>query len=210
MVLLADLPLVTCSETIQTVSISDSSKLGSTKSYTILTKYKQRPEEMEHLSLAEYFHEVKNSDNPKKEIFPHFVGMRNNPIFPPTISYAKSTLLINKPWRDISSIYQQTDNDVMKEFLQFINSDLCPVSVKAAFQRVKSRYEEHREFEEHADTEVNYEGNECTLEKEDLDLFHVVNTLTGTEKMVDIMGYNIDRGLMYNWSEKIYKVSDSI
>ena len=123
--------------------------------------------------------------------------MRNNPIFPPTTSYAKSTLLINKHWRDSSSIHQQSDNEVMKDFMQFLESDSCPVSVKAAFQRVKSRYEEHREFEEHADTEINYEGNECTLDKEDLYLFHVVNKLTGTEKMVDVMGYNIDLSLKH-------------
>ena len=210
MILLADLPLVTCSEIMQPVSISDSAKLGTTKSDTFIAKYKKRPEDMEHYSLAEYFHELKNNNTTKKEIFPHFVGMRSNPIFPPTISYAKSTLIINKPWRDTKHIHQQSDNDIMGHFLQFIASDSCPVSVKAAYIRAKSRYEENREFEEHADTDMNYEGKECELEKEDIDLIHIVNTLTSTDKTIDIMGYDIDRGIMYNWPQKIYKVSNSI
>ena len=57
---------------------------------------------------------------------------------------------------------------------------------------------------------MNYEGKECELEKEDIDLIHIVNTLTSTDKTIDIMGYDIDRGIMYNWPQKIYKVSNSI
>ena len=120
MILLADLPLVTCSEIMHTVSISDSAKLGYTKSDTFIAKYKKRPEDMEHYSLAEYLHAIKNNNTTKKEIFPYFVGMRSNLILPPTTSYAKSTFIINKPWRDTKYIY--INSQIMILWDSFYNS----------------------------------------------------------------------------------------
>ena len=64
-----------------------------------------------------------------------------------------------------------------------------PVSTYASpllFIRAKTRYEENREFEVHTDTDINYEGKECELEKEDMDLIHIVNTLTSTDEIIDI------------------------
>ena len=78
---LAKLPMVICSESIETVSLSGCTKFkeaNNAKSVnTVLANCRRREEDMEELSLHQLFHATKNKDkhgNTSKTFIPHFVG----------------------------------------------------------------------------------------------------------------------------------------
>ena len=207
MVLLSGIPLTDCSEVIQTVNIADSKRLSRYKSNTLMSRYAQRHEEEENQSFAQYFQETKKLQNNKKIIIPHFVGLRYDPIYPPTYSYARCTLLINRPWRESTSPHLIPDSDIIKEFNEFLKTDSCPLSVKASFQRVKTRYEEGRNYAECTNGEDN-NIEKVPPEEDDANLLEIVNSLTECmDNNVDILGYSLDRGLMFDWGMKKNKVS---
>ena len=76
---LGKLPMVICSETIETVSLSGASRLQLEPNFsnnTFFAKYKNRVGN-ENLSLHQYFHYIKNDtqrSSSQKEIVPHYVG----------------------------------------------------------------------------------------------------------------------------------------
>src|SRR5688500_5764823 len=97
------------------------------------------------ISLHQYFYHIKNSTLSRqysnhKCIIPHYVGARSVPTFPPTEGYAKSILILHEPWTN-------TFNDecefryYIEEFKLFVNSPLCPMSVKVGYKCAKARYE---------------------------------------------------------------------
>jgi hypothetical protein len=88
---LARLPMVICSEIIETVSLSGNTKLSDgifNGSKTLLTKYRNWTDGLQQ-SFHEFFHSVKNkSSNQGKEYVPHYVGSSGQPIFPVSEIYA--------------------------------------------------------------------------------------------------------------------------
>ena len=80
-VLLAELDLVHCSETIESVSISNSKQIrkGSDENTnkTFLESYMNRPESCVLMSLQEYYHYIRNNNTNKKPIIPNFVGVND-------------------------------------------------------------------------------------------------------------------------------------
>ncbi len=142
MILLGCLDLVLCSESIDKVSISGNVNITKNKKpNTLLSKYKSRDLSMKNLSLHEFFHRTKNGSQSraKKEIIPHYVGAYTTHIYPPTIQYAKSMLLIYKPWHYQSQIAQSSD--WIAEFNKFVNSNDAPESLKCAYKAAKQRKE---------------------------------------------------------------------
>jgi hypothetical protein len=103
MVHLAGLDLHLCSETIEIVSISGSYRLSEdnhvSKANTVLKRYGSRKDNQE-MSFDDYFNlsRNKNKKENKKIIIPHYVGSKCLPTFPPTKDYARSVLLLYKPW----------------------------------------------------------------------------------------------------------------
>ena len=69
------------------------------------------------------------------------------PTYPPTEGYAKSVLILHVPWKNAFNEQQQS-RDYIDEFNQFLNSTLCPMSVKIGYEQVKARYEQNKKFVE--------------------------------------------------------------
>ena len=97
-VLLAELDLVHCSETIESVSISNSKQIrkGSDENTnkTFLESYMNRPESCILMSLQEYYHYVRNNNTNKKPIIPNFVEVNGTPKYPVTDDYARHVLVV--------------------------------------------------------------------------------------------------------------------
>ena len=170
-VLLADLDLVTCTETIQSVPISNSTTIKATKTGTrtsnyknFISCYKARPHEYELFSLHKYFHTTKNHDPSKKLTIPHFVGVCGAPRYPVTKDYARHTLIVHKPWRE----YPSNDTDWISEFNAFIHSPQCPLSARMAYQRVMKRYIDKTTHLEPKATTVDHSNNPISAEDEEL------------------------------------------
>jgi len=205
MVLLGQMPLVQCSEDIKTVSISDSKKLSNkTRTSKDLKAYVNRPKEDEDYSFAEFFETNMNKEtsDKKKQVIPHFVGMKSNPTYPVSVDYARATLIINKPWRTYSSPHLLSNVEVVETFQRYIESPRCPRSVKLSYLRVKKRYEDGREFAEQADNgEDNYD--EEPPDKEDALLQDIVSQLTKSiNSTVNIWGKDFHKGLTFDWSKR--------
>jgi len=98
---LARLPMVICSDIIETVSLSGYTKLSDgiyNGSKTLLTKYRNRTDSLQQ-SLHEFFHLVKNkSSRQGREYVPHYNGGSGQPIFPISENYARIELTKHKPW----------------------------------------------------------------------------------------------------------------
>jgi hypothetical protein len=96
---LANLPLCTCSETIERVSLSSGYKLSSEIRTTsnIVSKYARRLKTcrgnatslLKEMSLDDYFHHIKNQNNNGKVIIPHYYGAKSTPCYPISLSYAR-------------------------------------------------------------------------------------------------------------------------
>jgi hypothetical protein len=88
---------------------------------TMLGQYRRREEGLQDLSLHEYFHLKKNKEKLRsntKEIIPHFVGGSGQPVFPVSQSYARTVLLVYKPWSNKNPLpkedcYIATFNDFL-------------------------------------------------------------------------------------------------
>jgi len=98
---LARLPMVICSDIIETVSLSGYTKLSDgiyNGSKTLLTKYRNWKEGLQQY-FHDFFHLVKNkSSRQGREYVPHYVGGSGQPIFPVSENYARIELTKHKPW----------------------------------------------------------------------------------------------------------------
>ena len=139
MVHLDQLDLVTCSELIETISLSGAYKLGQ-KSKTFLHLYASRDMKQYFAhSLHQYFKATRSySSKHKKKKIPHYVGTHCQPVYPPTRSYARSVLLIHKPWH--KHFEDHTERNFIDEFLAFLDNPVCPYSVIIPYNRVKQCY----------------------------------------------------------------------
>jgi len=139
---LGKLPMVICTETIETLSISSAKfQQGESSASTFVTKYKNRDENFKSLSLHQYFMKEKNTDGKKtttKEVVPHYVGGSGQPKYPVTRGYARATLIQHYPWSKSSPL--PPEEDYISIFNNFFESSDCPASVKLAFERAKLRF----------------------------------------------------------------------
>ena len=164
MLLLADLPLVQCSETIESVPINNSKTISSNtvkQDRRLITCYSKRPKHWETMTLKDYFLATKNSgwrpDNRRKFIIPSFCGFSGQPTYPVTEAYARHTIIVNKPWRS----YPVNLNWII-EFNAFINSIECPKSCKLAYNRVIQRHYQNLTHYEPKNKEVDHSKNEMS------------------------------------------------
>lgn len=201
MVLLSELPLSSCTETIETLSINNSATLKNTgESNTdkrFVTEYSKRPMECEALSLYDYFLFKKN-DGPRgkegrKYIIPNMLGYSGLPRYPVTEAYARHTILVYTPWRKYP-----TNQNWIEEFNIFIESARCPKSVKMGYERVKQRHIYNLTYYEPTSSKVDHSGN--VTPDDALELL----TLAGlpAHDIVDsdtALMNSLDRGLTYEW-----------
>lgn len=208
---LAKLPMVICSETIETVSLSGALKVcNSPHTSTFINRYKNRKEHL-NLSLHQYFHAVKNAHIPtkiKKEYIPHYVGGSGQPIYPISNSYARVELLKHKPWN--KSVQICSDEDYISKFEQFRSEDDCPSSVKLNCERAKLKFELlKRGIQEVIAPEREYSNSVEYVEDDEVrDVLHASdNLLEMTNALEELENSGFDFGKNYNWSKRHYKVS---
>ena len=143
MVLLSDLDLFTCSETIENVSISKSVRIRKDATTPksnykkFIDEYEDRPNEFDNYSLEQYFNYDQSTKvkKGKKLVIPNFVGVNGYPMFPLTYGYARHILIVNKPWRT----YPISDHPIT-EAQTFLQSEECPQSVRIPYMRAVSRH----------------------------------------------------------------------
>lgn len=196
-VLLGELNLVTCSETIESVSISNSKRLWMDEGCShqpFLQQYMKRPADLEHLCLYDYFCHVKNRmSNCGKTVIPHFVGINGSPVFPINDNYAKQSLIVYKPWR----IYPESNN-WKEEFNFFIHLPSTPVSCKLPYHRVMQRwYDKMAGYEPIAST-VDHSSNPVS---DDTKILLNLLGLPGieVEQFDEAILKKLDRGLNFEW-----------
>lgn len=173
-VLLAELPLVVCTETIESVSISDSKTISlsdenksSRSTKTFIDQYKKRPSSFDRYSLHRYFHALKNGSGESRFIMPNFVGINGSPKYPVTEDYARHTLIVHKPWRQYPK-----KTTWINEFNAFVNSDECPHSARIAYERVMRRYyDKMTNYEPKAST-GDHSHNSISAEDEEVMALH--------------------------------------
>ena len=143
-VLLRDLELVNSTETIESVSISNSVRFtvkadDPKKKRTLLQEYMARPLSMEKLNLYEFFIKTKNdkTKNNQKTIVPNFVGLSNTATYPPTKDYARYVLICYKPWREYP---KKNDPFIINDFHRWMNSSECPPIASLPYLRAFNRH----------------------------------------------------------------------
>ena len=172
MVLLGGLDLSTCSETIESVSISNSQTLRDSDEKhvdkTFINKYKSRPRIDDNKSIHAYFHMLKNSSTNKATTIPHFVGVSGQPTFPVTETYARHVLTVYKPWRTYPKKL-----DWINAFENFINSKECPASARMGYDRVMMRYYDKMMHYDPKATQPDHSKNPTS--DDDLDLLALLS-----------------------------------
>lgn len=175
MVLLGGLHLVDCSETIESVSITNSTRIKSNQSKNnpknnFLNKYQNRSKEQVNMSLEDYYLLIKNGHSTSTEEklkIPNFVGVNGSPKFPLTYGYARHILIVHKPW-----LHYPFGDDPIKEANSFLNSQDCPISVRIPYQRAVQRHKNKLEYYEPKAVVADHSKNEITKEdKEELEIF---------------------------------------
>ena len=209
---LAGLPLYTCSEGFETVSLSGLSKLdtANTGNTTFLQKYAKRSAAFNHLSLHQYFHHVKNNSLQqgrrfKKTLIPIYSGARCEAEYPVTNEYARGVLLIHCPWRD-SFPFKKNDEQLSKEFQTFI-ADLsrCPKAIRISFERAKLLATMKEPTSSH---DIDYNNFTISPDEETSDLVDLASSIYATySDEMDSIDYRYDYGQNFNWSERTFEVS---
>ena len=218
---LGQLPMVICSESIETVSITGQTRCSiDTTTSTILSQYKNRPNTQERLSLHEFYHAKRNNHSMAtaanhREFVPHYVGGRGQPVYPVTdtkqsISYARSEILKHMPWSQKNPMPNECDwVAIFKEFLQ---DPSCPAGVKLGFERAKLRYELRRKgIQEVFQPDTEHSNATDDLDDDEIgDVIALSESLGYTEDELDKMeenGFCIGRD--YDWGRRVYTVSNN-
>ena len=210
MVHIGQLDLVDCSESIDTVSISGYYKLNTGRpSTTFLKKYASRPHNLKHLTLHEYFHVLKNKAQDPSTVnasyVPHYVGANSHPQYPPTIPYARSVILLHKPWFKTF----EPNQDFVSLFQELIDNPTCPLHVKLPYLRIKARVEDRKTHIEPTNT---LDDPICPFLSDKIpndlkDAIQLANTLPITNQQQDFDTYVFDYGKDHDWSRQYYPVS---
>ena len=212
MVHVAQLPLLLCSDMLELVSISGSYKLskeGEGNAGSFLQSYARRKANLD-LSLDDYFHVWKSKQRRQKnapKVIPHYVGGSSYPVYPASLSYARSVLLIHKPWH--RKFETNVTRDCLKDFNEFIMSPQCPMKVKIAYECIKHRVitsSVHAEATSQVET-VNYAEFSLDIDKETADAVAISSTLNVDDNGDDNdSGFQFDIGLDHNWAKPQVKV----
>ena len=207
MVHIGGLDLFSCSETIETHSLSNYHKLSQhSNTSTFLTKYAKRPRVFSTNTLVQYFHHIKNQSGSKRYYIPHFVGASSQPIYPPTPHYARSILMIHMPWYETFPISLERSLSV---FQHMMANQKFPAHVTIPYERLKVRFENGKEHHETINKEPIYDDCFQTEIPEDLNqLIQLTNTLpkqplSSTDEEME----NVCFGKNYDWSKLNHSVS---
>ena len=200
-VLLGNLDLATCTETVENVSISNSKQLQKADSSgygkTMMDRYKTRQTTHEQMTLYEYFHHVKNPKGRTKQgvVIPHFVGICGTPRFPITTDYAKHQMIVHKTWRK----YPESE-DWVSDFHHFINSPTAPISAKMTYQRVHARFLSKTQGYDPTSDIYDHTKNPISCDNKELMELIGLHKNEGIEYDDSILN-NMDRGVNFKWDK---------
>ena len=203
-VLLGNLDLTLCSETIENVSISNSKPLqvsldSKKSSKKFIDEYKKRPRIYEEICLHYYFIQVRNYSNNKRKnqkfIIPNFIGVSGSPCYPVSIAYAKHNLICYQAWREYPK-----NIDWIHEFNQFINDPEVPKIAKIPYERALLRYVNKTQYCDPKATPSPTGGLILPEHQEVIDLYGM-HEVDDPDYDLNILRH-IDRGLNYEWDKK--------
>ena len=211
MVYLMKLDLTSCTESFETISLSGAYKLTKDNTITkagnpLIHQYATRDQEWNDISMNDFIEAIlAGRESSKKEIVPHYVGASCYPIYPPTADYAKTVLMIHKPWIGAPPKYA-SDDQILQDFEEFFSSDLCPISVQINFKRQKQRYEEKRLHHEAVAKDIetidlNTFTNMNDYEQDGLDAVAIASSLPATNPDDNLEGFYLGKA-PYDWSVK--------
>ena len=200
MVELAQLPLVICTESFETVNLSGSYRLTSSTHYDLISRYRRMAPANPNMSLHHFVQMDLNKRKSKIDMIPHYVGANGQPKYPPTKEYAMAVLLVHQPWANASPP-RLSDEQWIARFQEFITSPQCPKGVALEYARVKERHmskrpEEVVATEECYDTEIRANMDDRT--KDILSI--VTNHSRPSDPYFSMKDHRFDRGLNYDWS----------
>ena len=216
---LGQLPMVICSESIEIVSITGSTRCSNDNTTsTVLSRYRKRPETQEHLSLHQFYNATKNNhsggNGSQREFVPHYVGGSGQPVYPLTTSrgksYARSEILKHMPWSERNPL--PNDCDWVTLFEEFRNDPRCPYSVTIAYERAKLRHElRQRGIEEAFQPDIEHSNPTDDLDDDEIGDVIALSESMGytTDEMDNIEKSGIHIGRDYEWWRRIYTVSQS-
>ena len=197
-VLLTNLDLSTCSEYIETISISNSRKLTLNTLPTptnFLQRYKHRPTNYEQLSLHAYYQHYRKTIKNDKPSIPHYVGVAGTPVYPVSEEYARHVLIVYKPWRTYP-----TGTNWKEEFESFIRSPTCAKSARLTYDRVMQRFYDKTKFVDPKATPPPTFQQTITLADQELLLLTGLSQAATSQNETDIDG--IIRGRDFRWDHE--------
>ena len=98
-------------------------------------------------------------------------GLNGNPVFPVSSSYARTVLLLHKPWSKSNPLGFESGGMVglFPEFYQFLKSDLCPLNVRLDYASAKEKYDRGLRFLEVTnDNGKSSSGDDSNVDDPDL------------------------------------------
>lgn len=211
------LPLVICSESIDTISLSGMVKVKNAESCnykTLLAKYNTRTTHLDK-SLHQFYHIIKNSHKPtktKKEVVPHYVGGGGQPTYPVSKKYARVEMLKHIPWSKDVPLPEMNDDNILHLFEEFRKSPNCPSSVNISLERIKNRIEMRKKgYTEPISEEIEESQYlDSDIDDEIRDLVNLANNLMEQTNMFESLEQaGFDIGKNYDWSKRFNKVSNS-
>ena len=207
---IARLPLTFCSEEFVEVRangyyriVSEANKKDTlnTSGKNILTKYATRDKEDENMSLSNFFYNRTNSEN---KIL-HITGLNGTPTYPITSGYAKTSLILYKPWKGKSDLSIKSDKDAIESFKSFLKHNTCPRTVKRRYQAAKQLYNNGsprcepttKDAGDYEDTNFENDNDEYSI---DGNAFRALSTFQKeTVPTLNDNGREYDMGKLYDW-----------
>ena len=217
-----NMDLVTCSETIEKIPISQYFQIGKTQqeaekeNYRLIKRYACRKDDLDK-SLRWYYESLqKKNTKPSRDNVPHFIGLNYRPCYPPTVGYAQGTLIIHKPWNKSCTLYFDKKSEkgkakILSDFDEFIHSSNCPERVKMQYAVAKYGYQRKKSF-----TEVKFSSNDpdyvpTTQDSNDEMIQHFDRlAASNIKRTTNISGIDCDLGLDFDWSICDYHVSSKM
>jgi hypothetical protein len=209
---LLGLPLYSCSEAFQNVSLSGNVRLGTDDESrtTFLAQYARRSPELWHMSLHQFFH-YKHNEKPgyrktdKRTKIPIYSGAQCEAVYPATEGYARGVLMIYWPWHGSFPLDKDCDS-IRSEFENFLqDSSKCPVSVRISYDRARISHNKTEPTSNCA--EMDYDSFALKPDQENQDLVDIAGTIYKNYDGEDndgTMAY--DFGGDFDWTSRAVQV----
>ena len=219
---LLDLDLYRCTESFIKVPLSEYTKIVAKRTQkedkkpkSQLNKYAYRDMRIYgDLSFEEYFYELLTENQKYKSKQTHkdailtCYGLNGTPCFPPSIGYAKKTLILHKPWSIHSRLSFERQGPgrktIIEEFNEFITSDDCPPKVSLIHFIAYENHERAKRKRQAVDCQYDPFVNGDGIDEATEDLIQACRLYKEYE-----LTQTMDKGLHYDWNKTHYENIDT-